>query len=79
MSVNHNAKKGDIIGLIYSSFSDKKVCCVSSLQSPHRGDCNEYTQHTTINIKRQSPEITPTTIMSASMGLFLLGTVTSSE
>ena len=24
------------------------VCCVYSLESPHRGDSNEYTQHTTI-------------------------------
>ena len=22
------------------------VCCVYSLESPHRGDSNEYTQHT---------------------------------
>ena len=27
-----------------------------SLESPHRGDSNEYTQHTIINIKRKSPE-----------------------
>ena len=25
------------------------VCCVYSLESPHRGDSNEYTQHTTYN------------------------------
>ena len=24
------------------------VCCVCSLESPHRGDSNEYTQHTII-------------------------------
>ena len=24
------------------------VCCVYSLESPHRGDSNEYTQHTII-------------------------------
>ena len=24
------------------------VCCVHSLESPHRGDSNEYTQHTII-------------------------------
>ena len=44
-----------------------------SLESPHRGDCNEYMQHTITNIKRKSPEIIPNTIMSADMG-FLLGT-----
>ena len=26
-----------------SSFSNMKVCCVSSLESPHRDDSNEYT------------------------------------
>ena len=33
-----------------------KVCCVYSLESPHRGDSNEYTQHTIIvqKIKKKS-------------------------
>ena len=30
-----------------------KVCCVFSLESPHRGDPNEDTQHTIINIKKK--------------------------
>ena len=30
-----------------------KVCCVLLLESPHRGDSNEYTQHTIINIKKE--------------------------
>ena len=34
-----------------------KVCCVFSLESNHRGDSNKYTQHTIINIKRNSPLI----------------------
>ena len=42
---------------IFSIFLKMKVCCVFSLESPHRGDSNEYTQHTIINIKRKSPEI----------------------
>ena len=29
------------------------VCCVYSLESPHRGDSNEYTQHTTIIQKKK--------------------------
>ena len=35
------------------------VCCVFSLESPHRGDSNEYTQHTIFfNInKKKSPMI----------------------
>ena len=30
---------------------ERKVCCVFPLRSPHRGDSNEYIQHTIINIK----------------------------
>ena len=29
-------------------FCHEIVCCVYSLESPHRGDSNEYTQHTII-------------------------------
>ena len=32
----------------FSYFYHKIVCCVYSLESPHRGDSNEYTQHTII-------------------------------
>ena len=39
-----------------------------------RSDSNEYKQHTIIHKKRKSPEIIPNAIMSAAMGLFLLGT-----
>ena len=28
---------------IFSIFFNMEVCCVFSLESPHRGDCNEYT------------------------------------
>ena len=41
-----------------------------SLESPHRGDFNEYTQHTIFSIKRKSPEVIPNTIMSAAMQLW---------
>ena len=51
-----------------------KVCCGVSLESPHRGDFNEYTQHTIINIKRKSPEIIQNTIMSAGMECLFMGT-----
>ena len=30
----------------FSIFFKMKVCCVFSLESPYRGDYNEYTQHT---------------------------------
>ena len=55
---------------IFSSFSNMMVCCVFLLESPHRGDSNEYTQHTIINIKRKSPEIISNTIISAAMFFF---------
>ena len=41
MSVNHSARSGGIIG-IYFYFLNMKVYCVLSLESPHRGDSNEY-------------------------------------
>ena len=37
-----------------SIFFDMKVCCVVSLESPHRGDSNEYTQYTIFNIKKEN-------------------------
>ena len=44
---------------IFSSFFNIKVCCVSSLESPHRGNSNQYTQYTIFNIKRKLPLIIP--------------------
>ena len=38
---------------IFSIFFIIKVCCVFSLESPHRGDSNEYTQYTIFNIKNE--------------------------
>ena len=40
-----------------------------SLETPHRGDSNEYKQHAIFNIKRKSHLIIPNIIMSAAMGL----------
>ena len=34
---------------------NKRVCCVFSLELPNRGDSNEYTQYTILNIKKKSP------------------------
>ena len=45
-----------------------------SLESPHRGDSIEYTQHNIINIKRKSPLIISNILMSAAMGFFPEGT-----
>ena len=51
MSDNHSARSGGIIGIFFSIYFSMKVCCVFSFELPHRGDSNEYTQHTFINIK----------------------------
>ena len=48
MSVNHSARSG-----IYFDFL-LKVCCVFSLESPHRGDSNKYIQYTILNIKKKN-------------------------
>ena len=37
---------------IFSIFFNMKVCCVFSLEFPHRGDSNEYTQHIIFNVKK---------------------------
>ena len=39
----------------------------------HRGNSNEFTQHTIISIKRKSSELIPNTILSAAMELFSMG------
>ena len=38
---------------IFSIFFNMKVCCVSSLESPHRGDSNEDKQYTIFSIKNE--------------------------
>ena len=51
--VNHSARSGGIIRVFLSIFFNMKVCCVFSLESPHRGDSNEYTQYIIFNIKKK--------------------------
>ena len=50
---------------IFSIFFNIKVCSVFSLESPHRGDSNGYTQYTIFNIKKK---ITLNYPKSAAMG-----------
>ena len=50
-----------------------------SLESPHRGDSNEYTKHTIFNIKRKSPKIIPNIIVSAAMEFFPRDSIMSSK
>ena len=49
---------------IFLIFFNMKVCCVFSLESPHRGDSNENTQHTIFNRKKK---ISPSYPKSAAM------------
>ena len=49
----------------FSIFFNLKVCCVFSLEWPHRGDSNGYTQYTIFNIKKQISRNYP---KSAAMG-----------
>ena len=50
-----------------SIFFNMKVYCLFSLESPHRSDSNEYTQHTIFNIKKK---FTLNYLKSTAMGLF---------
>ena len=52
---------------IFSISFNMKVCCVFSLESPHRGDSNEYKQYTIFNIKKKNTLNYP---KSAAMGFF---------
>ena len=55
-SVDHSTKSRAIIE-ISLIFFNMKVCCVFSLESPHRSDSNEYTQYTIFNIKKKKMTI----------------------
>ena len=52
------------------------VCCVFSLESPHRGDSNEYTQYTFFNIQKKISQYHP---RSAATGFFSKGLKNESE
>ena len=60
----------------FSIFFKMKVCCVFSLESPNRGDSNEYTQYTIFNIKKK---ITLNYSKSEAIGFFQRGSRTSSK
>ena len=53
-----------------------KVCCVVSLESPHRGDSNENTQYTIFNMNKKNTRNYP---KSAAMGFFPRDSRTSSK
>ena len=52
---------------IFLIFFNMKACCVFSLESPHRGDSNEYTQYTIFNMNKKNTLNYP---KSAAMGFF---------
>ena len=56
---------------IFSIFFNMKVFCVFSLESPHRGDSNEYTQYTIFNVENK---ITLNYLKSAAMRFLFQGT-----
>ena len=72
MNVNHSAKTGDMVGIVFSSFFNMKVCCMFSLESPHHAIM--LIIHTTCHYqyKRKTNELTciPNTIMSAAIRFF---------
>ena len=53
MRVDKSARSGGIIR-ISLIFYNMKVCCVFSLESPHWGDSNEYTQYTISQYKKEN-------------------------
>ena len=70
MSVNHSARSGGIIASFqFSIFFYMKVCCVFSLEWPHQGDSNEYSQY--FQYKKESH---PKLYQICSYGIFFQGT-----
>ena len=68
-----------IFVVFFSIFFHMKVCWEFPLESPYRGDSNEYTQYIIINIKKKFTLIIPNIIMSAAMGFFPRDSRTSSK
>ena len=69
MSVNHRQirrRNSDILSI----FFNMKVYCVFTLESPHRGDSNEYTQYT---IFQYDNEKHPKLSQICSYGIFSYG------
>ena len=52
---------------IFLIFFKMLVCCIISLESPHRGDSNEYTQYTIFNMNKRNTLNYP---RSAATGFF---------
>ena len=52
---------------IFLIFFNMKVCCVFTLEPPHRGNSNEYTQYSLFNMNMKNTLAYP---KSAAMGFF---------
>ena len=70
MSVTHSAKSGGKKEISFRFSFNMKVYFVFSLESPHRGDSNEYTKYTILSIKKKIIQNYP---KSAAMDLFQKG------
>ena len=79
MSVNRSARLGSIIRIYFRFTLHGGMLCVLIIESPHRGDSNEYTQYTIIDIKIKSHRNIQNIIMSAAIGLFPRHSKTSSK
>ena len=54
LRVYYRARSGGIIGVSLRFFFIMKVYCVFSLESPQRGDSNEYTQYSIFQYKKEN-------------------------
>ena len=60
--------------IFLSIFFNIKVCCVFSLESPHRGDSNEYIKHNIFNINTKISRNYPKYNNVCCFWIFFLGT-----
>ena len=56
MRVDYSTRPEGLIGIFFIFFN-MKVYCVFSLELPHRGDSNEYTQYTIFNMNKKDTKI----------------------
>ena len=76
LRVYYRARSGGINRDIFSMFLNMKVYCVFSLESPQRGDSNEYTQYTFSQYEKKNILNYP---KSAAIGFFPRDPRTSSN
>ena len=76
MRVDYSARSGGLTEIFFFIFFNMKVCCVFSLESPHRGDSNEYIQYTIFNMNKKNTHNYP---KSAAMDFFPRDSIMSSK